>query len=69
MDRKNNVKFLINDKPILSKKIGADGCHIGQQDLNIKKNCNFDILMTKKKEEINSDKRLALKTELEELEK
>ena len=35
--KKNNVKFLINDKPILSKKIGADGCHIGQQDLNIKK--------------------------------
>ena len=35
--KKNNVKLLINDKPILSKKIGADGCHIGQQDLNIKK--------------------------------
>ena len=32
--KKNNVKFLINDKPFLAKKVGADGCHIGQKDMN-----------------------------------
>ena len=32
--KKNNVKFLINDKPLLAKKVGADGCHIGQKDMN-----------------------------------
>ena len=32
--RKNNVKFLINDKPFIAKKVGADGCHIGQKDIN-----------------------------------
>ena len=32
--RKNNVKFLINDKPFVAKTIGADGCHIGQKDMN-----------------------------------
>ena len=31
---KNNVKFLINDKPLIAKMIGADGCHIGQKDMN-----------------------------------
>ena len=30
--RKNNVKFLINDKPFVAKMVGADGCHIGQKD-------------------------------------
>ena len=34
--KKNNVKFLINDKPLIAKKIGADGCHIGQKDMNFK---------------------------------
>ena len=29
---KNNVKFLINDKPFVAKTIGVDGCHIGQKD-------------------------------------
>ena len=33
--KKNNVKFLINDKPYVAKKIGADGCHIGQKDMDI----------------------------------
>ena len=33
--KKNNVKFLINNKPYLAKKIGADGCHIGQKDMNL----------------------------------
>ena len=32
--RKNNVKFLINDKPSVAKAAGADGCHIGQKDIN-----------------------------------
>jgi len=32
--KKNNVKFLINDKPLVAKMIGADGCHIGQKDMN-----------------------------------
>ena len=32
--RKNNVKFLINDKPSVAKTVGADGCHIGQKDMN-----------------------------------
>ena len=30
--KKNKVKFLINDRPIVAKKINADGCHIGQKD-------------------------------------
>ena len=30
-----NVKFLINDDPHLSKKLSADGCHLGQKDMNI----------------------------------
>ena len=30
--KKNNVKFLINDKPFIAKAVGADGCHIGQKD-------------------------------------
>ena len=32
--RKNNVKFLINDKPFIAKIVGADGCHIGQKDVD-----------------------------------
>ena len=34
--KKNKVKFLINDKPNIAKKINADGCHIGQKDTNFK---------------------------------
>ena len=33
--KKNNVKFLINDDPMLAKKLNADGCHLGQKDINI----------------------------------
>ena len=33
--KKHNVKFLVNDDPILSKKLNADGCHLGQKDMNI----------------------------------
>ena len=32
--RKNNVKFLINDKPFIAKMVSADGCHIGQKDVD-----------------------------------
>ena len=32
--KKNNVKFLINDNPFVAKVVGADGCHIGQKDMN-----------------------------------
>jgi thiamine-phosphate pyrophosphorylase len=35
--KKNNVKFLINDDPMLAKKLNADGCHLGQNDMNILK--------------------------------
>ena len=34
--KKNNVKFIVNDDPILSKKLNADGCHLGQKDMGIK---------------------------------
>ena len=30
-----NVKFLINDDVFLAKKLKADGCHLGQKDMNI----------------------------------
>jgi len=33
--KKFNVKFIINDDPILTKKLNADGCHLGQKDMNI----------------------------------
>ena len=32
--KKNNVKFLINDKPFIAKIVSADGCHIGQKDMD-----------------------------------
>ena len=32
--KKNKVKFLINDNPHVAKIVGADGCHIGQKDMN-----------------------------------
>ena len=31
---KYHVKFLINDDPFLAKEINADGCHLGQKDIN-----------------------------------
>ena len=33
--KKYKVKFLINDDPNLAKKVNADGCHLGQKDMNI----------------------------------
>ena len=32
---KHCVKFLVNDDPLLAKKLNADGCHLGQKDTNI----------------------------------
>jgi len=34
--KKNKVKFLVNDDPVLSKKLNADGCHLGQKDMSVK---------------------------------
>ena len=33
--KKNGVKFLVNDDPLLTKKLNADGCHLGQKDTDI----------------------------------
>ena len=33
--KKYKVKFIINDDPDLTKKLNADGCHLGQKDMNI----------------------------------
>ena len=33
--KKNDVKFLVNDDPKLSKKLNADGCHLGQKDMSL----------------------------------
>jgi thiamine-phosphate pyrophosphorylase len=35
--KKNNVNFIVNDDPILSKTLNADGCHLGQKDIDIKR--------------------------------
>jgi len=35
--KKNNVKFLINDNPFIAKAVNADGCHIGQKDVDFEK--------------------------------
>ena len=32
----NKVKFIINDDPLLALKLNADGCHLGQKDMDIK---------------------------------
>jgi len=34
--KKYNTKFIINDDVSLSKKLGSDGCHLGQKDMGIK---------------------------------
>ena len=33
--KKFNVKFLVNDDVYLAKMLNADGCHLGQKDMNI----------------------------------
>ena len=32
---KYKVKFIVNDDPVLAKKLNADGCHLGQKDMSI----------------------------------
>ena len=39
--RRNNVKFLINDKPLIAKRVGSDGCHIGQKDMDFENGRNI----------------------------
>ena len=33
--RKYNVKFIVNDHPDIAKILNSDGCHLGQNDVNI----------------------------------
>ena len=35
--KKYKVKFLVNDDPLLAKKLNADGCHLGQKDIDLTK--------------------------------
>ena len=35
--KKYKVKFIVNDDPFLALKLNADGCHLGQNDLDIEK--------------------------------
>ena len=62
--KKNNVKFIINDMPAIAKKIGADGCHIGQKDLDYKS--SRKVLGEKKIIGItcHNSKKLALKAKI-----
>jgi len=62
--KKNNVKFIINDIPAIAKKIGADGCHIGQKDLDYKS--SRKVLGEKKIIGItcHNSKKLALKAKI-----
>ena len=33
--KKYKVKFIVNDDVLLAKKLNADGCHLGQKDMDI----------------------------------
>ena len=58
--KRYKVKFLINDDPLLAKKLNADGCHLGQKDMNLIKarkilknkiigvTCHNSIILAKK---------------------
>ena len=35
--KKFRVKFLVNDDVLIAKRLNADGCHLGQKDINIVK--------------------------------
>ena len=35
--KRHKVKFIVNDDPKLAKKLNADGCHLGQEDMSILK--------------------------------
>ena len=34
--KKYKIKFIVNDDPFLAKKLRADGCHLGQKDMDYK---------------------------------
>jgi thiamine-phosphate pyrophosphorylase len=58
---KNKVKLIINDNPYLAKAINADGCHIGQKDIDY---FNCRKILGKKKiigMTCHNSKKLALK--------
>ncbi len=59
--KKNKVKLLINDNPLVAKRVNADGCHVGQKDMNFN-NCK-KILGRKKIIGItcHNSKKLAIK--------
>ena len=59
--KKNKVKLLINDNPYIAKIVNADGCHIGQKDINF--DSSKKILGKKKIIGVtcHNSKRLALK--------
>ena len=61
---KNKVKLIINDKPIIAKEVSANGCHIGQKDMNF-----FDTRKILGKNKIigvtcHNSKKLALKAKI-----
>ena len=35
--KKFNVKFIVNDDVLIAQKLNADGCHLGQKDMNLLK--------------------------------
>jgi len=41
LTKKYKVKLIINDSPVLAKKVNADGCHLGQSDVSIKDSRNL----------------------------
>ena len=65
--KKHKVKFIINDNPLLTKKIGADGCHLGQKDMKTLKSkkilrkkivgitCHNSIKLAKKAQNFGAD--------------
>ena len=65
--KKYKVKFLINDNPLLAKKLNADGCHLGQRDMSLAKarkilknkiigiTCHNSISLAKKAIEAGAD--------------
>ena len=65
--KKYKVKFLINDDPPLAKKLNADGCHLGQKDMDLIKarkilknkiigiTCHNSISLAKKAIEAGAD--------------
>jgi thiamine-phosphate pyrophosphorylase len=65
--KKYKVKFLINDDPLLAKKLDADGCHLGQKDMTLLKarkilknkiigvTCHNSIILAKNATEAGAD--------------